>query len=46
MEKERERIKKRQKMPFLGGKQCFFIKDKERKGTPQKNKPKKQIRRV
>ena len=45
MEKERETLTNKQKMPFLGGKQCFSIKNKERKGTKQK-KPKKQIRRV
>ena len=38
MEKERETMKNKQKMLFLGGKQCFSIKNKERKRTPKKNK--------
>ena len=40
MEKERETMKNKQKMPFRGGKQCFSIRNKERKGT--KKKPKQQ----
>ena len=38
MEKERETLKNKQKMPFLGGKQCLSIKNKERKGSKQKQK--------
>ena len=41
MEKERETLKNKQKMPFLGEKQCFAIKNKERKGTHKKQKTKK-----
>ena len=36
MEKERETLKNQQKCPFYGEKQCFSIKNKERKGTPKK----------
>ena len=39
MEKERETLKNKQKMPFLGGKQCFSIKNKKGK-EPQKNRKK------
>ena len=48
MEKESETPTNKQKMPFLGGKQCFSIKNKERKGKnkKQKRQRKRQIRRV
>ena len=41
-------MKNNQKRPFLGEKQCFSIKNRERKGTKKKQKKtkKKQIRRV
>ena len=38
MEKERETLKHKQKILFLGGKQCFSINNKERKGTKKKTK--------
>ena len=41
MEKERETLKTKQEMPFLGGKQCFSIENKERKGTPKKTNKQK-----
>ena len=36
MEKERETVKNKQKMPFLGGKTVFFYENKERKGSKKK----------
>ena len=42
-EKQRERLKNKQKMPFLGGKTGFSLKSKERKGKQNK---KTKIRRV
>ena len=47
MEKERETMKNKQKMPFEGEKTLFLLKTKKIK-EPKKNKknPKKQIRRV
>ena len=39
-EKERETLKINQKMPFLGGKTVFSIKNKERKGSKKKENKK------
>ena len=44
MEKERETLKNKEKMPFLGGKNSVFLL-KPKKGT-KKNKNKKQTKRT